>query len=106
MGRKESNQTNKQNKKSNKSSIKSIKPNQVSKRERKRKTLIFCFLQYLIWYALYTVSETHYRYSFEGIQPKIRTLVKSAERKFNFLISQPKHMLWVLKRTVSMRRFF
>ena len=22
------------------------------------------------------------------------------------LISQPKHMLWVLKRTVSMRRFF
>ena len=26
--------------------------------------------------------------------------------KINFLISQPKHMLWVLKRTVSMRRFF
>ena len=23
-----------------------------------------------------------------------------------FLISQPKHMLWVLKRTVSMRLFF
>ena len=23
-----------------------------------------------------------------------------------FLISQPKHMLWVLKKTVSMRRFF
>ena len=36
----------------------------------------------------------------------IRTLVKSALRKFNFLISQPKYMLWVLKRTVSMRRFF
>ena len=37
-----------------------------------------------------------------------RTLVKSgsAYRKFNFLISQPKHMLWVLKRTISMRRFF
>ena len=32
--------------------------------------------------------------------------VKSALRKFNFLISKPKHMLWVLKRTVSMRRFF
>ena len=31
---------------------------------------------------------------------------KSAEQKFIFLISQPKHMLWVLKRTVSMRRFF
>ena len=24
----------------------------------------------------------------------------------NFLISQPKHMLWTLKRIVSMRRFF
>ena len=27
-------------------------------------------------------------------------------KKNNFLIFQPKHMLWVLKRTVSMRRFF
>ena len=35
-----------------------------------------------------------------------RPLVKSAYQKINFLISQPKHMLWVLKRTVSMRRFF
>ena len=35
-----------------------------------------------------------------------RTLVKSAYQKNNFLIFQPKHMLWVLKRTVSMRRFF
>ena len=26
--------------------------------------------------------------------------------KFIFLISQPKHMLWVLKRTVSVRQFF
>ena len=31
---------------------------------------------------------------------------KSAYLKIIFLISQPKHMLWVLKRTVSMRRFF
>ena len=31
---------------------------------------------------------------------------KSAYWKINFLISQPKHMLRVLKRTVSMRRFF
>ena len=31
---------------------------------------------------------------------------KSAYPKNNFVISQPKHMLWVLKRTVSMRRFF
>ena len=35
-----------------------------------------------------------------------RPLVKSAHQKNNFLISQPKHMLWVLKRTVSIRRFF
>ena len=34
-----------------------------------------------------------------------RTLVKSAYPKNNFLISQPKDMLWVLKRTVSMSSF-
>ena len=33
-------------------------------------------------------------------------LVKSAYQKINFFISQPKHMLRVLKRTVLMRRFF
>ena len=32
-------------------------------------------------------------------------LVKSAYQKYNFIVSQPKHMLWVLKRTVSMKRF-
>ena len=31
---------------------------------------------------------------------------KKTWSKINFLISQPKHMLWVLKRTVSMRQFF
>ena len=35
-----------------------------------------------------------------------RSLVKSAYQKITFLISQPKHVLWVLKRTFSMRRFF
>ena len=35
-----------------------------------------------------------------------RPLVKSACQKNNFLISQPKHLFLVLKRTVSMRRFF
>ena len=40
------------------------------------------------------------------IQMSIRPLVKSAYQKNNILPSQPKHMLWVLKRTVSMRRFF
>ena len=48
-----------------------------------------------------TFSNIHY------IQSIIfRPLVKSAYLKNDFLISQPKHMLWVLKRTVSMRRFF
>ena len=36
----------------------------------------------------------------------LRTLVKSAWQKNILLISQLKHMLWVLKRSVSMRRFF
>ena len=31
---------------------------------------------------------------------------KSVLLKIPFLISQPKHVLWVLKRAVSMRRFF
>ena len=35
-----------------------------------------------------------------------RSLDKSAQMKINFLISQPKHMLPVLKGTVSMGRFF
>ena len=34
------------------------------------------------------------------------TCDKSAHWQIIFLITQPKHMLWVLKRTVSMRRFF
>ena len=33
-------------------------------------------------------------------------ILADKNKKNNFLISQPKHMLWVLKRTVSMRRFF
>ena len=35
-----------------------------------------------------------------------RTLDKSVYQKINFLISRPKHMLWILKRNVSMRHFF
>ena len=38
--------------------------------------------------------------------PVCRPPDHSAYLKIIFLISQPKHMLWVLKRTVSMRRFF
>ena len=32
--------------------------------------------------------------------------VKRVYQKIIFLISQPKHTLWVLKRTISTRRFF
>ena len=35
-----------------------------------------------------------------------RPLVKSAYKKKKFLISQPKPVLWVLKRIVTMRPFF
>ena len=38
--------------------------------------------------------------------PAFRSLDKSVTKKIVFLISQPKHMLWVLKITVSMRWFF
>ena len=35
-----------------------------------------------------------------------RHLVKSAQQEINFLISQPKHMLWVLKRTIWLKGYF
>ena len=38
--------------------------------------------------------------------PVFRPPVKGGELKNMFLISQPNHMLWVFKRTVSLRRFF
>ena len=62
-------------------------------------------------YMLYLFMYTAYKYKNEKDQQipqcnESRTLVKSEQRKFNFLISQPKHMSWVLKWTVSMRRFF
>ena len=36
----------------------------------------------------------------------VSALVMIAYQAINCLISQPKHMLWVLKRTAAMRRFF
>ena len=38
------------------------------------------------------------------VNPGLR--VKCILEKYFFFISQPNHMLWVLKRTVSIRRFF
>ena len=53
-------------------------------------------------------QELTYPFQFEamGSENTSRPLVKSAYQKINFPISQPKQMLWVLKRTVSMRWFF
>ena len=45
-------------------------------------------------------------YTVEIITGVARPVDKSVLSKIIFFISQPKHMLWVLKRTVSMRRFF
>ena len=38
----------------------------------------------------------------DKIGPQIRVIIS----KFIFLISQPKHLLWVLKRTISLRSTF
>ena len=46
-------------------------------------------------------SKFHYKTEINSLLDTI-----CSPSKFNFLISQPKHMLWVLKRTVSMRWFF
>ena len=43
---------------------------------------------------------------FIDVKMRTRPTDKSAKIKILFLFSQSKHMLWVLKRTVSMRGFF
>ena len=37
---------------------------------------------------------------------KLRPSVESVYQKYDFLVYQAKHLLWVLKRTDSMRQFF
>ena len=60
------------------------------------------------WVSDLAVARSGFNQIANSVNPDqvYRPLVKSAYQKNNFLISQPKHMLWVLKRTVSMRRFF
>ena len=51
-----------------------------------------------------TVHDTTIAFNHKRLRDNIilnRPLVKSAKYKINFPISHPKHMLWVLKRTVS-----
>ena len=40
------------------------------------------------------------------VRPLVKSVYQKKKKKNTFLILKPKHMLWVLKRTVSMRRFF
>ena len=57
-----------------------------------------------IWYSpVFEMLNTHPIHIIYG-HPKIRTLSQVYQND-HFLISQAKHMLWVLKRTISMRRF-
>ena len=82
--------------------------------------LIFATLLTLtmnFWFSDNPVVLFHYQYGFIVWMKNCRSWSagyirnhwppdKSAYLKIIFLISQPKRMLWVLKRTVSMRRFF
>ena len=45
-------------------------------------------------------------FMFKNLQCLIIDEVESAYQNIIFLISEPKHMLWVPKRTVPIRRFF
>ena len=58
-------------------------------------------LEYL-WQILYNYNMGLLNNYQEGIRPPD----KSVYWKITFFISHPKHILWILKRTVSMRRFF
>ena len=47
------------------------------------------------------IKHLYVQYPFSFCMPLVECVAKN-----NFLIPQSKHMLWVLKRTVSMRWFF
>ena len=55
-------------------------------------------------YLSYWLKKVKSKQNLMKLIPYHRTLVKSALRKFNFLISQPKHMLWVLKYVVGTQK--
>ena len=58
-------------------------------------------MNYVIYIAVREVSYVIYASNLRSI----RAPDKSVYQKTIFFISYPKHMLWVLKRTVSLRRF-
>ena len=83
---------------------------------KNRMIFVYCMIFKLQWNYAWLMHERKWRikkelqWNFSGSNMDgltwYRTLGTSAYQKTNFLISQLKHMLWVLKRTVSMRQFF
>ena len=64
------------------------------------KTIIFLQLSLLISYHVF-----RFWHILKG-DHKVRSQDKTLYWKSVFFMSHPKHMLWVLKRTISMRQFF
>ena len=60
-------------------------------------THLTCIVHLLHYAAPYLCPPVHLLY---------RTLDETAYQKKYFIISHSKHMLWVLKRTISMKWFF
>ena len=65
-----------------------------------------CIVTINVLWLFLTVTWVGLQYVIVVLSDHSRSPDTSAYHKIIFLISQPKHMLWVLKRTVSMRRFF
>ena len=63
------------------------------------------FIRHQLKHAISTLK-VHHKKSVYKKNKIPRPLVMSVYQKIFFLISQPKHMLWVLKRTVTIRQFF
>ena len=66
--------------------------------------IVFCVQDVMTDETADSEAQAHQELHCLSIRPSVTC--KSAYPKNNFLLSQPKCMLWVLKRTVSMRRFF
>ena len=70
-----------------------------------RKNLQFYAQKFCLSKGMYTivVLQNTGGFMFKNLLCLIIDEDESAYQNINFLISEPKHMLWVLKRTVSMR---
>ena len=72
------------------------------------KYLQFYAQQFCLSKPIYTIVmlQNTDGFMFKNLQCLIIDEAKSGYQNIDFLISEPKHMLWVLKWTVSMRLFF